>query len=167
MKCNNDDTNSIYKDIATKYYKEIFNYCYIRLEYHKENAEECTQEVFIILLLKWKNLSTLENIRAWLYRTADNVIKNHNRKSNRHKNELSIVDVDEKINLSYNEDFGVFELLSMLTIEEQELLKEYYIDKFTAKELSIKYNISENAIFVKVHRIKHKLKKVLQNKNNL
>lgn len=167
MRSNGDYRNSIYKDIANKYYKELFNYCYIRLGYHKENAEECTQEVFITLLLKWNNLSSLENIRAWLYRTADNVIKNHNRKSNRHKNKLSTVDVGENINLSYSEDYGTFELLSMLTIEEQELLKEYYIDKFTAKELSIKYDISENAIFIKIHRIKIKLKKVLQIENNL
>ena len=72
--------NSMTHDIIQLYCKEIFNYCYLKLNYNKEYAEECTQETFTILLLKWSKLASTDNIRAWLYRTSDNVMKNYNRK---------------------------------------------------------------------------------------
>lgn len=160
--------NSIYKDIAKKYYREIFNYCYVKLRYNKQDAEECAQETFMILLIKWKTLSSIDNIRAWLYRTSDNVIRNYNRKTNRHTNELSLFDDAEyDINLKYDDDYYAFELLSALSIEGQQLIKKYYLDKATAKELSNKYQISESAIFVRIHRIKIKLRKILEKENNM
>lgn len=152
------NNNSIYKEIANKYYNDIYKYCYYKLGYHREDAEECTQEVFMILLIKWKSLSSHENIRGWLYRVADNVMRNYSRKSNKYKNELSVLE-DISLNIKYNEDDGAFDILSILTIAERNLLKEYYLDKATAKELSVKYKLSENAIYVKIHRIKIKLKK--------
>lgn len=154
------NNNSIYKEIANKYYNDIYKYCYYKLGYHREDAEECTQEVFMILLIKWKSLSSHENIRGWLYRVADNVMRNYSRKSYKYKSELSVLE-DISLNIKYNEYDGAFDILSILTIAERNLLKECYLDKATAKELSDKYKISENAIYVKIHRIKIKLKKIL------
>lgn len=100
---NYSNNNSIYKDIVKKYYREIFNYCYVKLRYNKQDAEECTQETFMILLKKWKSLSSIDNIRGWLYRTSDNVMKNYNRKANRHRNELSpFNDAEYDTNLKFD-----------------------------------------------------------------
>lgn len=160
-------SRSIYRDIVTKYYKEIFNYCYVKLKYNREDAKECTQEAFMILLLKWKTISSTENIRAWLYRTSDNVMRNFKKKSYRYKEELSTFDnLQGHQKLIYEDDYGTFELLSILSMEEQKLLREYYLDRATARELSNKYKISENAIYVKIHRIKIKLRKILESENN-
>ncbi len=170
MKFSSSDfkSRSIYRDIVTKYYKEIFNYCYVKLMYNRENAEECTQEVFMILLLKWKTISSTENIRAWLYRTSDNIMRNFRKKSYRYKEELSTFDaLQGHQKLIYEDDYGTFELLSILSMEEQQLLREYYLDKATAKELSNKYKVSENVIYVKIYRIKVKLRKILESENNV
>lgn len=164
----NFSNDSIIRSIIDRYYKEIYNYCYLRLYYNKENTEECVQETFEIFLKKWDTLSSTDNIRAWLYRTSDNVMKNSKRKSNRHKNEISHTDLAEDSNyLSYEDDNGVFEILSNLTKEEQHLLIEYYLDKATANELSKKYEVSESAISMRIHRIKAKLKKILLEENNM
>ena len=160
--------DSIISGIMDKYYKEIFNYCHIRLNYNKEDAEECVQETFEILSRKWRKLSNTDNIRAWLYRTSDYVMKNYNRKSNRHKSEIPILDLTENRNdLGHEDDNGAFEILSSLAIEEQQLLIEYYLEKATAKELAKKYKVSESAIFMRIHRIKAKLKKILSEENNM
>ena len=160
--------NSIYTEIASKYYKEIFNYCHFKLGYHHQNAEECTQEVFVVLMIKWGKLSSHENIRAWLYRTADNIIKNHNRKNCKQVKELSSYEkIEEAADLGYLEDYGAFELLSGLTLEEQNLLKEYYLDKATASELAVRYHISESAIHVRIYRIKKKMKNILKSEDML
>lgn len=69
--------------------------------------------------------------------------------------------------LSYEDDNGVFEILSNLTKEEQQLLIEYYLEKATANELAKKYEVSESAISMRIHRIKAKLKKILLEENNM
>lgn len=76
---NHFSNDSIISGIMEKYYKEIFNYCYLKLDYNKEGTEECVQETFEIFFRKWGTLSSTDNIRAWLYRTSDNVMKNYNR----------------------------------------------------------------------------------------
>lgn len=166
-KDNKYNDNSIIHNIIDLYYKEIFNYCYLRLNYNKQDAEECTQETFVIFLIKWKSLSNTDNIRAWLYRTSDNVMKNYNKKTNRHKNEIKLSEIIENNNEFGYDDTGAFELLSDLTIEEQQLIIEYYLDKETANELAKKYKVSESAIFMRIHRIKEKLKKIYLKENKM
>ena len=68
-----------YEEITRRYYQAIYNYCQVRLK-DEYAAEDCTQDVFLLLYRKMNKLKLSENIRAWLYRTADNVIKNHRRK---------------------------------------------------------------------------------------
>lgn len=156
--------NSLFKDTYMKYFDEIYGYCFLRLGYDNGEAENCTQEVFTILFKKWNSLSNLDDIRAWLYRTADNVLRNHYRKNS--KNKLN-VPIDEKIEnnilMSHYDKYEGFEIISSLTPDEQQLLKEYYLDKSTGKELAVKYKLSKNALYVKIYRIKVKLKNILKN----
>lgn len=155
-----DNNTKIIKIIDT-YYKDIFNYCYILLDKNKEDAEECTQEIFIIMLIKWENLSNFNNIRAWLYRVSDNVIRNYKRKVNRNNAELQVWNtVEYSKNLVHNDDTGIFDILSILKEAERQLIVEYYINKGTAKELSKEYNVSESAIFMRIHRIKERLRNI-------
>ena len=53
------------------------------------------REVFLIFFKKYKSLESDENIRIWLYRTADNVIRNYNRKFA--VSDISISDVEEEL----------------------------------------------------------------------
>lgn len=69
-----------FNEIAQQYYDAIFKYCCVRLN-NEHAAKDCTQEVFLILYKKMDKLKLSENIRAWLYRTSDNVIKNYRRKN--------------------------------------------------------------------------------------
>lgn len=72
-----------YEEITRRYYQAIYNYCQVRLK-DEYAAEDCTQDVFLLLYRKMNKIKLSENIRAWLYRTADNVIKNHRRKIKNH-----------------------------------------------------------------------------------
>lgn len=141
------------------YYKEIMNYCYVRLNFNQNAAEDCTQEVFLALYKKRKKINLHTNIRAWLYKAADIEVKKYIR-----KNPLS-EDIDE-YDVPFEEQFSdnaSINLKDVLNTEELNFAEEYYSGE--NKELiADKYNMSLNALYSKIKRIKKKLQKFIENK---
>ena len=147
--------------IIEKYYREIFSYCYAKLSYSHHSAEDCTQEVFVVFFSKHERLDEGDNIRLWLYRTADNVIKAYVRKSP--PPAVSLEDSPEAMNIA---DSGGFEDMSdspldILTTEERQLLEMYYNSDYGQRNAAAKrLGISLPALYRKVHKIKKKLRAV-------
>lgn len=56
-------------------YEALLNYCMSRLKGDRETAKDIAQTVVTILVDKWDCLDRTENLKAWLYRTADFNIK--------------------------------------------------------------------------------------------
>lgn len=144
-----DIINKIYE----YYYKEIMNYCYVRLNFNQSAAEECTQEVFFALYKKSGSLNLRTNIRAWLYKAAEIEIKKYIRKNPINE------DIDD-YEISVEADFienSSSSIENILNTDELELAKEYYSgeDKNIIAE---KHNLSINAMYSKIKRIKKKLK---------
>ena len=44
---NDSSAEALFDEIARRYYRDIYKYCYSRLDFNKEDAEDCTQEAFI------------------------------------------------------------------------------------------------------------------------
>ena len=145
-----------FDEIAQAYYKAIFRYCCVKLN-DEHSAKDCTQEVFLILYKKINTLTLAENIRAWLYRTADNVIRNYLRKN---KNTVPLDEIAETVEDSSSVDISVdipFE--DIITKEEYELLKSYYINGDDMGIISKNLDISKSATVKRIQRIKAKIKK--------
>ena len=66
--------------LIKSYYREIFRYCYNRLYGDFHAAEDCTQEVMLVLYKKVNTLDMSKEIRSWLYSVADKKIKTYQRK---------------------------------------------------------------------------------------
>lgn len=62
----------MFDEIVNRYYTVILNYCKYKLCGSMTAAEDVTQEVFFTLYRKRNRLKMGENIKLWLYRTADN-----------------------------------------------------------------------------------------------
>ena len=60
-------------EIANLYYNDIYHLCLSRLK-KEENAADVTQEVFLLFQEKYEGLED-EYIKAWLYKVANNKIK--------------------------------------------------------------------------------------------
>lgn len=140
-----------FDEIVKQYYNSIYRYCYVRLG--KEcDAYDCTQEVFVILCQKADKLNINENIRAWLYRTADNVMRNFKRKNNKY---ISFDDVPE---IPVETDFSVETPFNEVISEnEYQLLKTYYIDKEDISHIAKKLDITKEAAYKRIYRIKAKI----------
>lgn len=142
---------NMFDEIAEQYYNSIFRYCCVKLS-DEHAAKDCTQEVFMILFEKLDKLKLSENIRAWLYRTADNVMKNYRKK---HKETVPYDDVTEVSEDVYSVETPFEDIISE---EEYELLKAYYIDGEDIEIISQRLGISKTATAQRIHRIKAKIK---------
>lgn len=146
------------EQIMTKYYREMYNYFFVKLKYNKQSAEDCTQELFMIFLKKHENLDENNNIRIWLYRTADNVVKTYYRKNH---GDLSLEDCTEALNTPAPDCFADDSpnLSDWLTDEESELVRLYYdTDYGDRKSAANKLGITVTALYQKINKIKQKIK---------
>ena len=144
--------------IISQYYKEIYNYCYSRLSFDKQSAEDCAQEVFVTFFSKGEKLSD-EAIRLWLYRTADNIIKAYLR--SRDQNTVSLEDSPEAENIAADSPFPDENesLLDILSDEEMNILRVYYDSAYGDKKAAAKsLGLSLPALYQRIHKIKLKLK---------
>ena len=142
---------SEFEKIAEKYRKPLFKYCYYRLRSDKVLAEETVNDVFVALYKKWDELNLNGNIRAWLYRVADNCIK-HNLESY-NKFYSHVISIDEAIENHGLSDIGImdeyfdetddetiekyiYRIKDFLPTEYQEIYEYRYIQKKTLTEIS-------------------------------
>lgn len=154
----------MFDEIAEKYYTLIYNYCRSKLNGDKEAAEDITQEVFLILFKKQKRLKVSDNIKIWLYRTADLEIKGYIRK---HPPVTPLEECPNAV-LIIDECFPSLEnsTLDVLTEDESRLIREYYSDE-DKQHLANAQKLSIDALYLKIHRIKKKLATSLDELNNI
>ena len=148
--------NTLCNEIIEKYYASIYRYCFVRLDYNEYAADDCTQEVFLILLKKQHKLNLSDNIRAWLYETANRVIKAYLRKANKEDTISNPDEIEDKTAVIENDSQSALECL---TEEEYLLISEYYSSEYGSKaELAQKYGLTLTQLYKKVHTIKEKVR---------
>ncbi|MEE5993493.1 MAG: sigma-70 family RNA polymerase sigma factor [Oscillospiraceae bacterium] len=142
--------------IYEKYYTTILTYCCLRLHNNIHAAEDCTQEVFLITQKKLPRLVNLEEIKPWLYRTAENVVKNYRKKN------PEMIDIDSIPETP--QEMPVETALDILTDEERELVRLYYLGE-SKEKLAHQQGMTVDALYKKISRIKEKLRKRLDEIN--
>lgn len=108
-----------YEGIVREHSPAIYRYCLFKLNNDSASAEDVTSEVMLLLFRKWNTLDTAGNIRAWLYRAADNLIMR--KRSEIHKHQGQTVPMDElagmetELSLAHEDEYFA---------EEEELIKK-------------------------------------------
>ena len=150
--CDKTMNSEQFDTVVRLYYRSIYNYCLSRLN-ESYAAQDCTQETFLIFYQKIDELDG-ENIRGWLYRTADNIIKNYIRKS------VAPISDEEADKISttdnYSEDIPFDKILKP---DELKMLTEHYIDGYDIQQVAEKNGKSSAAVYKMFQRLKLKLKK--------
>lgn len=149
--------------LIKQYYKEIYNYCYSRLNYDKSGAEDCTQEVFVTFFSKHDKLEETSNIRLWLYRAADNVLHAYFRKYD--PSAVSIEDSPEAQNIpdasTPPPDSGGDTLLDMLDDDERKIVEVYYDTEYgDRRSAAERLGLTMPALYQRIHKIKNKIRNV-------
>lgn len=157
-----------YNEFTRKYYEVLVQHCCIRIG-DKQDTLDLVQDVFLIL---WEQIDKLDdaNLKAWVWCVANNKIKDYYKTKNC-KNKITyledlIVEPMDKIdiinlierNVSDSEiSFAQIKTLNQLAEKEQVLFGKFYIEKKTHLQIAQEYKISENAIAMRLYRIRKKI----------
>jgi RNA polymerase sigma-70 factor (ECF subfamily) len=69
--------DAAFNGIVKGYYERILKFCLFALGGNLSAAEDCTQDVFLILYENMAGLKDYDKIGGWLYKTADNISKRY------------------------------------------------------------------------------------------
>ena len=145
------------------YADAIFRHCYFRV-YDREKARDLMQECFT---KTWQYLvdgKEVQNLRAFLYRVANNLIIDSSRK----KKEQSLDALAEagfepgtdghKQVVIDAEASRVKSMLGSIEPHYREVIQMRFIDGLTPKEIAKALAVSENVVSVRLHRGIERLK---------
>lgn len=155
------NTDDLCEMIIRKYYTQIYRYCFSKLQFNEQAAQDCTQDTFMIMIQKKNRLTLSGNMRVWLYKTADHVIRNYLRKERRHMENLPLDDtipIDNAEILALTADSP----LDCLTEREKAILTAYYTAEHGHREtVAAQYNMTLDQLYREIERLKKKLSSVI------
>ena len=151
-----------------EYSDAIFRHCYFRV-FNRELAKELVQETF---MRTWEYISqgnNVDNVRAFLYRVANNLIVDAVRK----KKETSLEamqeegfdpGIDETEHMQNMVDGrSVIATLSKLDKTYRDILVMRYVDGLTPSDIAEMIGESPNTVSVRIHRGLKQLKALVKN----
>jgi len=164
--------NTEIMEAFTKAYDElsdaIFRHCWFRIG-DRERAKDLMQETFT---KSWQYISRgekVDNLKAFLYRVANNLIIDEYRK----KKELSLDNLmvegfepgfdDRRKNEQEIDARFILGVVNRLDEKYREAVLMRYIDDLSPKEIAEVTGESENNISVRIHRGLSQLKEILNN----
>lgn len=152
-----------------EYSDAIFRHCYFRI-YDRELAKDLVQDTFFKTWTYIEKGEVIKNLRAFLYKVANNLIIDHSR-TKKHST-LSLDKLAEKGFVPQDNDHHSIEkkIATKEVIEKLDQLDRTYripmimryIDELSVKEIARALNLSENVVSVRIHRGLDKLKKLVQ-----
>ena len=153
-----------------RYAKIVYNKCYGFANSQAE-AEDLTQDVFLMLFVKLGSFKGQSKFSTWLYSFTYNFCVNYVQRDKHKKNENKTVVTDQvKDEEVFDEidDAALFELkadklakaMSIIEPNDKMILMMKYQDDLSIKEISEGLEIGESAVKMRLKRAKEKVVKV-------
>lgn len=150
----------------------IFRHCYFRV-FNRERAKDLMQETFT---KTWEYLNggnkRVDNLRAFLYRVANNLIIDNSRK----KKEDSLESMQEEgfdpgvdtrgQLMSFMEAGEAIKVLDKINPKYKQVIQMRYIDDLSPKEIAEALGESENNVSVRLHRGLKELREIMEYSEN-
>ncbi len=151
------------------YADAIFRHCYFRIN-DRERAKELMQEVMIKAWLYLREGKKIDNIRALLYKMANNIVIDEVRK----KKSVSLdelkeegfepedkLDQEEEIEMQMEVE-KVMACLPKMNPKYREIFVMRYVDQLSPKEIADIVGESENLVSVRLNRAIKQLRQLLK-----
>jgi len=148
------------------YSDAIFRYCYYRV-FDREKAKDYMQEAYC---RTWKYIAdgkVIENIRAFIYRTANNIIIDEVRKKKStsldYMMEKGFAPSTDLRNKTENYFTGkeIMGIIQSLEEKYRDVVLLKYVDDLSTKEIASVLNETENNVYVRLSRGLQKVKQIV------
>ncbi len=153
--------NSLRNYYFLKYKSDVFRFV-LSIVKDPYLAEDILQETFLKLWENYNNIRDPSKIKYWLFTTARNISITYLNKTDR----LTAFDDISFEKQSADGNFGFFELISCLSVEEQQLVSLRIIGKFKWKEIAKSLGLSEESAKKRYQRILNKIKNQLEERTS-
>lgn len=151
----------------------LYLYCVSRLKI-KYDADGIISEVLLLLWTK-KDKLIQNNIKSWLFKSANNCIKKHFRDKQKYSDNIYINDIDEtNLPTTYDNEYvtgyitrideKIIEYIKhQLPADEQKLFEYRYADNMTLNVISIKMGIPYSTIVYRNKKLTEKIRTIFKN----
>lgn len=174
-----DRTEVTFEQIFTEYYPHICRYCAYRLK-DDSHAEDIASEVFILLAQRWDSIEPHSTpvLATWLYRTARFKLQEHARHLKRRVPTASLDDplilelrelapldpttVNPETGEAYTYDEYITLIRESLSEDEFFLFTQIFVKERPTDEIAAELGISPGALYVRWHRIRRRLQRLLR-----
>jgi len=169
---------SIFEALVDRYQNDFLRAAF-KIVKSKEEAEDIVQESFTKIYLNAKKFRNIEgaSFRSWAYKIVLNTSFNHYKKLKRIRESVKYVDSAfyEGVADVKNNDFEIeadmkvciSQILPQLPSHLQDVLKKYYLEDKSQKEISEEEKLSVTAVKMRLFRAKRLFKKIIEQNNQL
>lgn len=169
------DTATLFSEIYKQYSPMIKSLCEFKLASLPDTVDDCVQEVFIALYEKMKSGETIQNPKAWLYKTAANRIKliySSAAKKNEQTHAPEIIELLADASTAFEHDAFTSQqettaedidrvydkIMQSLSDEDKNILLDICDSKLKLREIAVKYNMSLSAAKQRSVRLKARVR---------
>ncbi|MDQ5901670.1 MAG: hypothetical protein QG580_385 [Patescibacteria group bacterium] len=168
----NNKTEKVFMESYEEFSDAIFRYAFFQTS-NREVALDIAQDTFIKTWQYLQKGEEIENIKAFLYRVAKNLIIDYRRK----KKSSSLDEImetgldfktDEDIEEEKQKEFEkqkVIKTIDQIDEKYKEIVLMRYVEEMSIKEIGETLGLSDNHVSVMIHRGVDKLKKLLKDYN--
>ena len=175
-----DGGEAAFNGIVKRYYERILKFCAYALGGNRSAAEDCTQDIFLILYENMERLRDYDKIGGWLYKTAGNISKQYAASLRKERAKfaapfsafeggggetpLDNIAVDNRVKTEEERIAeekalarAAAEIGKRLTPKDGQILELAFRQKYPLKEVAARLNISLSAAKSRASRLRQKI----------
>ncbi len=164
-----EEADKLLRMAYVSYYEASYYYCVARTKHARGSEEDSVQNAFLVYYKKLLSGENIINVKAFLYRTCENMCRKADTKflrdAKRSVDLENVTDIPAKetdvFALELDYDALKEELVGMLSEEEQTLFTLKYEQKKTLEEIAKQLGISPNAAALRTSRLRKKIKTLI------
>ena len=161
------------EEAFTLYSKSLERFCYTRLGEASEYSSDCVQDTYCLFYSKLLDGEKFQNPRAFLYKTANNMVlktkekyfKNAKRTKNLDEAESIAINVEDEYEQKLDEFIDIEKakqiLIAKLNDSEIELYQMKYVEQKSLKEISSILGIPPTTVAMRTSRLRAKIKDLI------
>ena len=162
----NDSRKQLFDSLHQQYQVMVLQMCLGFMQGDRDLASDLSQDVFINI---WNGIHSYRgdaSHKTWIYRITVNTCLQYIRKE-KNKKRVPVTDIDNQpdnpdIQMAEAEYNNLYHAIGQLT-EVDRLIIMMVLDELEYEEITKVVGINQVNLRVKIHRIKQKLKKILEN----